>query len=339
MATLSDTGRRVEAALRAVLPESIELDLGELPADSGPQGFDVEIRGRSFHVVWARRAWLSVVEEILSRPDRPDIVVGERISPASRDALAEAGVGWVETSGDAWIETDFLVVSKSGERRRVDEPAASWTPAVLGVAEAILTGIEATVSATHDATSLSVGSCTRALRLLEDLGFLEADAERGRHAGRRLADRDGLLDAYVAAAHDLQPSLTLSVGASWRDPAERLVELGRRWDEEDVPWAATGLVAASVVAPLVTSVGTAEVYVAGDTAPELELAASVVGLRPIEGGRLILSPFPTKAAHRMATEVDGLRVVPWPRVVADLRRSGVRGEEAAEHVKEMLAGG
>jgi len=41
----------------------------------------------------------------------------------------------------------------------------------------------------------------------------------------------------------------------------------------------------------------------------------------------------------MATEVDGLRVVPWPRLVADLRRSGVRGEEAAEHVKEMLAGG
>ncbi len=31
--------------------------------------------------------------------------------------------------------------------------------------------------------------------------------------------------------------------------------------------------------------------------------------------------------------VDGLRVAPWPRLVAELRRSGVRGEEAAEHVE------
>jgi len=148
-----------------------------------------------------------------------------------------------------------------------------------------------------------------------------------------------LLEAYVAAAHDLQPSLTLSVGALWRDPVEGIVEIGHRWDEEEVPWVASGLLAASVIAPLLTSVCAAEMYVVGDTVPELELAASVVGLRPIEGGRLILSPFPTETTHQMAAVVDGLRVAPWPRLVTDLRRSGVRGEDAAEHVKETLGRG
>lgn len=32
----------------------------------------------------------------------------------------------------------------------------------------------------------------------------------------------------------------------------------------------------------------------------------------------------------------GLRVAPWPRVYADLRAVGVRGEEAVEHLREMV---
>jgi hypothetical protein len=322
-----------------VLPESVDLDLAQPATDSQKRAFNVTIRGKILRVAWVSRAWLSVVEDILAQPDRPDIVVGERVSPASRNALAESGIGWVETSGAAQIETDFLVVSKDREHRPANRMTGEWTPAVLSVAEAILTGVKPTVSATHEATGLSVGSCTKALRLLADLELLDAEARRGPRSGRRVSDPGALLSAYVAAAHDLQPSLTLSVGVSWRDPVETLVEIGERWDEEDLSWVATGLVAATVVAPLVTSVGTAEVYVPGDTVPELGAAASAVGLRPIEGGRLILSPFPTQATLRMAAVVDGLRVAAWPRLVADLRRSGVRGEEAAESVRETLGGG
>lgn len=339
MTTQSGIGHRIGAALRAVLPKTIDLDLDDLTAYSSAREFKVKIRGKPLRVIWVSSAWLRIVEEILSRRVRPDIVVGERVPPASRDALAESGIGWVETSGAAHIETDFLVVSRSGEHRRKERAKSGWTPAALGVAEAILTGVKPTVSATHETTGLSVGACTKALRLLTGLGLLEAEARRGRHSGRHLSDLDALLDAYVAAAHNLQSSLSLGVGASWRDPVEGLIEIGHHWDEEGLPWVATGLVAASVVAPLVTSVGTAEVYVQGDTIPELELAASMAGLRPIEGGRLILLPFPTETTRQMAAVVDGLRVAPWPRLVADLRGSGVRGEDAAQHVKETLGSG
>jgi hypothetical protein len=331
----SDLSRRVEAALQAVIPDSVDLELGIGP-DSRAHDFEAKIRGRELRVEWVSHAWLSTVERILSRPDPPDIVVGQRVSPGTREALAKAGIGWVETSGAAEIATDFLVVSKTGDRRQTKEANGGWTPAVLGVAEAVLAGVKPTVSATHKATGLSVGACTKALRVLADMKHLAAEARRGPQSGREIADRDALLDAYVAAVHAMESPRPLSVGVTWRDPVEGLAELGARWDEAGVSWVATGLVAAAVVAPLVTSVGTADVYVVGSTVTEMEAAASAVGLRPIDGGRLVLSPLPTQTTLELSTVVDGVRVAPWPRLVADLRRSGVRGEEAAEHVMEVV---
>ena len=94
-----------------------------------------------------------------------------------------------------------------------------------------------------------------------------------------------------------------------------------------------------VLAPYLTTVTTAEVYVDRETIPALESVASQAGLRPIEGGRLTLRPFPTVTTERLAVNQDGLRVAPWPRVYADLRVVGVRGEEAAEHLRRVIGDG
>ena len=75
-----------------------------------------------------------------------------------------------------------------------------------------------------------------------------------------------------------------------------------------------------------------------DTVLDLETVAVAAGLRPIEGGRLILKPFPTVTARRLATRVDGLWLVPWPRAYVDVRNVGVRGEGAAEHLREVVGG-
>ena len=328
--------RRVDAALRSVLPKSVDLEIAREHSDSSSD-FRVVISGTSLRVTWVRNAWLSTIEKILTRADPPQVLVAERLPPGSRLALTEAGIGWVETTGAAEIAIGSLVVSRTGSRARIgDRASRGWTSTVLGVAEAVLVGVQPTVSATHEATLLSVGACTKALRTLTDLHFLEADAERGRRSARRVVDADALLDAYVAAAHDIGSQQSVAVGVVWRDPIDGVVEIGRRWDAAGMAWVATGLVAAAVLAPLVTSIGAAEVYVDADGIPELELVAAEVGLSPIEGGRLRLAPFPTATTRQMATAADGLRVAPWPRLVADLRRSGVRGEEAAEHLRETV---
>jgi hypothetical protein len=107
------------------------------------------------------------------------------------------------------------------------------------------------------------------------------------------------------------------------------------WDRTNTQWAATGAAAAALLGPYQTLVTMTEVYVGAETAVGLEDVARKAKLRPLDGGRLVLRPFPTLAVPRLAERVQGVIVAPWPRVYADLRPLGVRGEEAAEHLAEM----
>ena len=265
--------------------------------------------------------------------------MARRLSPGAREALSEAGIGWVDETGAAEIAVGSIIVSRTGRAPEPAEKRKRWTAAVTAVAEALLCGTRPTVAATASATRLSAGSCTQALRFLTDLGLLEARARRGRFSARQVSDPDRLLEAYASAIERAPASIGLQVGVTWRDPVAGLEEAGRKWDKTKRRWAATGAAAASVMAPYLTAVTTTEVYVDADSIVDLEAAAAAVKLRPIEGGRLTLLPFPTVAVRELAAEIGGLRVAPWPRVYVDLRRSGVRGEEAAEHLREVVRAG
>lgn len=117
-----------------------------------------------------------------------------------------------------------------------------------------------------------------------------------------------------------------------------LRDAGVGWSRGGLDWAATGAAGAALLAPLATNVGAAEIYVDAKTQAELVAVAARAGLTPIEGGRLTLKPFPTTTTIRMTQVIDGVRVAPWPRVYADVRLVGVRGEEMAEHLREVVRG-
>lgn len=329
-----DVGRAVVTVLD-VLPRSAKVRVPERDA-----GAAVVVGDMSLDITWAGEGSLGDVRPIIAgHRGRPDIVVARRLSPGAREALSAAGIGWVDETGAAEIALGSIIVSRAGRPPEPVERSNRWTPSVIAVAEALLCGTKPTVSATVDATGLSTGSCTNALRTLTDLDLLEADVERGRGSARRMVDPDQFLDAYAVAAEAAPASVSLQVGVTWRDPVAGLVATGRKWDEANVAWASTGVAAASVLAPYLTTVTAAEVYVDAATIVGLEAVAADADLRPIEGGRLTLRPFPTVAVRRLAETVEGLRVAPWPRVFVDLRASGVRGEEAAEHLREMIHAG
>jgi hypothetical protein len=257
------------------------------------------------------------------------------MSEGARAEAIQAGVGWVDETGGAEINLDWLVIARTG-RKAPEQRPTKWTPAVLGVAEALLTGTKPTVGDTTRATGLSVDSCTRALALFTDLGFLTARASRGPSSARQLTDSNRLLDEYAAAAIALRARAELRVGVLWNDPINGLAELGHRWEASQTKWAVTGTVAAALVAPLLTDSSTAEVFVSGETVGDLQLAAEIASVKPIEGGRLVLRPFPSPVTARLSTKIGRLWVVPWPRIYADLRTHGVRGEDAAEHLREKM---
>jgi hypothetical protein len=105
-----------------------------------------------------------------------------------------------------------------------------------------------------------------------------------------------------------------------------------------IDWAATSALSASVLAPMQTEVAPLEIYVAGKTWSDVRRAALAAGLQEMDGGRLVLRPFPTPAGANVTETItaDGFRSVLWPRVYADLRISGVRGGDAAEHLREEI---
>lgn len=323
---------RLETAIRAVLPSGTSVRL----ARSGEGIALVDVAGARVRAAWAGEGWLGDVRVVLDRPKGDiDVVVARRMSPGARAAITDAGLGWVDEAGGAEISLPGLVVSRSGRRETKPDATPRWTPSVIGTAEALLLGTRPTVAEIERATGLSAGSATKALATLTTLGLLEADAPRGRASARELVDRRALLTAYADAALAATKPLMLRVGILG-DLADELVMLGRRWDADDLAWAATGPAAAAVLAPYLTEVSGLEVFVDAPTPATLEEVAGRAALKAIEGGRLVLRPFPTPVTKRLSAPAGDLRVAPWPRVYADLRASGVRGEEAAEHLWEVV---
>lgn len=329
-----DPGRRAADVVRAVLPRAAKIRIARTDTE-----IDMIINDHSFQIEWIGDGRLVDAKRIAAtRRGRPDIVVARHMSPGAREVLAEAGIGWVDETGAAEIASGMIVVSRTGRPPKPAELPKRWTPSVVAVAEALLCGVRATVAATEEATGLSNGSCTTALRVLTNFGLLDADASRGRDSARRVVDDDRLLDVYASAVEALPPPISLQCGVTWRDTIAGLTKTGERWERAKIAWASTGAVAAAVIAPHLTTVSSAVVYVNADTILDLAAAAAAAGLRPIEGGRLTLKPFPTVTAQRLATMIDGLWVVPWPRAYVDVRAVGVRGEDAAEHLREVVGG-
>lgn len=332
----SDGKRRALDALMHVLPRTAGVDVQVVGSPKSDRDSDVTINGTRVELKWAGEGWLHDVRPILGHVAEHVLIVAvSKMSPGARAKLEEAGISWVDETGAAEIVAGPIVISRSGRSSGRPYQLMRWTPAVQSVTEALLCGVEGTVAATRAATKLSSGSCTKALHFLAERKLLITDARRGPSSARRVQDFDGLLYAYATAISEEPSAMSIQVGAIWRDVVAGLTGAGHAWDSAGMRWACTGAVAASITAPYLSTVSTADVYVDAKTLSGLEAAARAAGLDPIEGGRLTLRPFPTTASFQLSTRKHGLRVVPWPRVYADLRAVGVRGEEAAEHLREQ----
>lgn len=333
ISTSSGSRNRGERAVRAVLPPA-----AEITAPRADREADLVVNGQPVEVKWIGAGNLADVRSALSeRRKRNVILVGRQISPGARAMLSDADVSWADETGAAEIAIGTILVSRSGDPGKKPQGIKHWTPAVIAVTEALLCGIRGTQAAMQDATGLSAGSCANALRFLADKHLITSAAKRGPASARRVSDPRGLLEAYTAALAEQPPATRLQIGVSWQDALEGVTDLGHRLDACKAGWAVTGGAAAAVIAPLITSVSQATVYVEGNSIAELKALAELVKLRPIESGRLTLKPFPSSTVQHLATfESEGLRVAPWPRVYADLQKEGVRGEEAAEHLYEIV---
>lgn len=272
-----------------------------------------------------------------ARP-RPDVIAASRLSVASRQAITKEGIYWADESGAASIEAGSMVIALSGQIPAVRRSSTDWTPAAIGIAEAILSGTTPTAEAVAAATGHSLSTAVRVLAFLVGRGLLDAPKARGPQSGRRIVDFDRLLDQYSEAAHQRRPKFELRCGLLWREPLTEIKQIGMKWTSMRVPWSMAGALAASIQAPYLTQTPTGVVYVGESREVAMLQIARQAGLEVMEGGRLLLLPFPTEATKKLIQEKDGVWVTSWPRTYADLCNEGVRGDEAAEHLREVFRG-
>lgn len=330
---------RAVSALESVLHTALRARSAEGPN----RDLIVTLDKKDLLVRWLTVGWPQQVEEALHDKPRPDVIAAPRMSPGARAVAKKAGVGWIDESGAADIvirdaSGTTIIVDTKGKPSVPVDSRIGWRPATLAVCEAILSRrATPTVNSVIEATGISMGSAVAALKFLEQDGHLVSSAARGPGAARRVADRDEFLDAYATAAERLRSPISIRVGVLWRDPAAGAIQTGQLLEAADIDWAATSALSASILAPTQTEVAPLEIYVAGKTWSDVRRAVSAAGLREMDGGRLVLRPFPTPAGAQLTeTIIDGFRSVLWPRAYADLRISGVRGEDAAEHLREEM---
>lgn len=319
-------------ALLAVLPRDVAVEVADA------EGSDVVVlaAGQRLRIRRLTAGWPKQLREALRVPPRPDAVVAPELSPGARRLARTEGIGWFDGTGAAEIAVGTLVVSRSGRRLRPTGVSLGWRRSHLVVCEALITGCSPTVDAVVRATGLAMSTAGESLRFLQEQEVLSGTADRGRDSGRTVTDPEALLELYAAAASRLRGLVVMAVGALWRDPVRGAARAGHAWDAVGLPWAATGALAAAALAPLQTQVSPVEIYV-GHSYADLRRAANAADLVTMEGGRLLLRPFPQAKEPNLVTEhPSGLKVVPWPRVYADLRITGVRGEEAADHLHEEM---
>ncbi|MHB8320042.1 MAG: type IV toxin-antitoxin system AbiEi family antitoxin [Acidimicrobiales bacterium] len=345
MARLEQLETRVRRILVAALPGALRVAVAPRRDGLG-SSFDVAVEAgvahHQFLAAWAGEGWPGDVEKLVHLVPGVEVVIAVNLSERARDLLAGRGVGWVDEAGHAEItRPSGLVISREPAQLapRPVSPPPRWSRSTLAVAEAALSGTIPTVQNIETVTGLSRNATATALDKLERLGFLQrSQALRGPMSGRRVADTDAFLTAYVEAATEQRTKAPkLLVHRLWvGDAIETLrAEIAPALNTAESRWAVTGVAASILLAPYLSEVTTLDLYVDPELFANKARLASRLGGRIVERGHVAeVRPLPTPMVAT-GPIVDGIQVALPVRVYADLVSSGGRVAEAAQHLKEV----
>ena len=301
-------------------------------------------------LVWAGEGWPADVNEILAGIPLPWprwlVVAGRRFSPGALDLLRARDANWVDETARARIEgPDGLLVIRDGERK-IDEAGQRrfrWSRSSIDIAELLLTQPNPRINAVEIAEQLgwSHAQTTSVLRRFDSEGWTaKLGAGRGLTGVRRLAAAAGLLDAWAAHLGGGCVRERVLAHRVLRDPMMFLRDELAPVLTDAMVWAASGWAGLEVAAPFVTAVPVLQIYVPAEASTDGRLRATMqaVGLREVDDGARVEFWTASATVLSLSSTVAGVPVVSAPRLYADLRALGGRGEEAAQHVREELIG-
>jgi len=339
---------RLGSALSRVLERPLE-SIEEVDSRSARAAVAVGSAAHELQLRWAGRGWPADLEQALtSVPDpwpRQLVLVGQRFSPGAIEQLTRRRANWLDEAGAARIETDsgLLVVRETDETE--PGPGAPrgfrWAASSLEIAEWLLTELPVETFNAHalaDRSGWSYAQTTKVLRQLSARGWVKkTGGSRGVGSGWEIADTAGLLETWTAYLVGHRPD-TVGAHRVLRDPMQfARTELAQALRPE-TQWALSGWAGLELAAPFVTTVPVIQVAVDANALVDgrLREAMRSLGLREVNEGARIEFFALSKFSLSLAREYHRVPVVSPPRLYADLRALGGRGEGAAEHVRQEL---
>ena len=302
----------------------------------------IEIEENTFVIEWKGSSTVARVADAAQQARQYAAKVGKRaipvvavpfMGPAGRARCEEAGVGWLDLSGNAHLVGPGLRVKIEGQPNRYKgpgRPASAFAPKSSRIARWLLMHPRQSLSQRDlaTATKMDEGFTSRIVAKLEQDELIVRDPE-----GRiRPRDPNLLLDAW-AESYSFAKHRILRGHVAARTPEAQLHSMAGLLTKKRQTYAATGLAAAWL---LNRFAGFRIVTIYLTSSPEAPLLEQL-GFRDIETGANTWLVVPNdEGVFQGASERDGVRCVHPIQAYLDLKGHPERAKEAAEQLRKDL---
>ena len=283
---------------------------------------------------------LQLAHNASAHPDTPTLLIAGETTTEARAILEDHGIGVIDGLGNAHIEMPGLLFHIEGHRppgRRAGTTSPTRLRGKAGlVAQALLLRPDRTwqVQELADEATVSPSLAHRILVRLEQEAIVTTEGSGPRRV-RRVTKPTALLDLWVEENVE-RPTRTLGHMLS-QTPRQLVIQLGTNLSEAGIEYALTGPAGASLVAPFITAIPVAEVWVTATASPEELCQAAHAG--PVtEGQNVIFLQARDDTPLAFREQMKGLWVTNRFRLYADLRRDPRRGREQADHLRQEVIG-
>jgi hypothetical protein len=258
------------------------------------------------------------------QPEIYGVFIAPYISPASAAICADAGIGYVDLSGNCRLAFNTIFILRENQPNRFvvkKELASLFAPRSERILRTLLSFPNQTwtTMALARAANVSPGMVSHIKKLLVDREWIQV-----LEGGFRLSAPFDLLATW-AENYTFRKNKVFDY-YSLKSPFELEIALGETCAESGITYALTGFSASARLAPAVRY-QRAMAYVQGDI-PSL---AAQLGLKSVSSGPniTILSPY-DEGVFLGSKPMDDVQVANPIQVYLDLKNYRGRGEEAAE---------
>jgi hypothetical protein len=261
------------------------------------------------------------------------LVVVPYMGDVGKRLCAEAGIGWLDLSGNAHLVAPGLRISIEGKPnlfKRTGRPRSVFAPKSARIARCLLMqpGRAFTQRELAQASGLDEGFTSRIVRQLESERLVTRSAQGAVQA----ADIRALLDAW-REVYDFSRHHILRGHVAARSSDEVLRQVAAALTRDRVEYAATGLAGAWLVSAFA---GFRLVVVYVSQIPSAK-AQQALGFREELRGENVWLVVPNdEGVFHGAAERDGIRCVHPVQIYLDLKDHPERSAEAAEQLRRVL---